>query len=70
MQLKKILNTFSIPTYNPESSRDALTMLFFSGYLTIKGGSEYQILDLDFPNEEAKNAFRAFIRKEQSVLTE
>ena len=68
--IEKILNTFSIPTYNPESSRDALTMLFFSGYLTVKGGSEYHILDLDFPNEEAKNAFRAFIRKEQSVLTE
>ena len=68
--IEKILNTFSIPTYNPESSRDALTMLFFSGYLTVKEGSEYHILDLDFPNEEAKNAFRAFIRKEQSVLTE
>ena len=62
--IEKILNTFSIPTYNPESSRDALTMLFFSGYLTVKGGSEYQILDLDFPNEEARNAFKVFIRKE------
>lgn len=63
-------NTFTVPTYEHESEYDSLPMLFFSGYLTVKEGSEYHILDLDFPNEEAKNAFRAFIRKEQSVLTE
>lgn len=57
-------NTFTVPTYEHESEYDSLTMLFFSGYLTVKEGSEYHILDLDFPNEEAKNAFKVFIRKE------
>ena len=57
-------NTFTVPTYEHESEYDSLTMLFFSGYLTVKEGSEYQILDLDFPNEEARNAFKVFIRKE------
>ena len=58
------LNTFTVPTYEHESEYDSLTMLFFSGYLTVKEGSEYHILDLDFPNEEARNAFKVFIRKE------
>ena len=64
-----ILNTFSVPIYNPKSRLHVLTMLFFAGYLTVKDGSNHRVLDLEFPNEEARDAYRTFIRKQQSLLT-
>ena len=67
--LSSILNKFSVPIYNPKSRLHVFTMLFFSGYLTIKENSDHYIWDLEFPNEEAREAYRTFIRKQQSLLT-